>query len=359
MLKSMFKKAIFTRKSEMINLLFPLIFFILMGIEYFYNINYLHTFTRLQNTFLTNIVFLNITHNAFTLVLLTSTLPLYKWIDYHGGQEKFWRTQLVTLGSLILFFWLLLYYCYEYRFVFHVFVLINFFFAAHHALSQTFGLSLVYTKDLPRNALFYKAEKIERFLFSTFMFSVLLSGSLYLMVIYKLLDFSQIMFHNFISFSIGINIVLALLLIIHPFYFFKKNYLGKSFFNLRYLLWPFTLVSTTAIFATTSIHGIEYGLVTLKMIKNDSLRSPKVAFMLIFAVIVFAIVRIESLEIIRDGGYISPWLIFISSISVAFSFHHYYLDRRLFKMRHQINRETVGLLLFNNPDECRTSDAKS
>ncbi len=355
----MFKKAIFTRKSEMINLLFPMIFFILMVIEYFYNINYLYTFSRQQNAFLTNIIFLNITHNAFTLILLTSTLPLYKWIDHHGGQETFWRKQVLIFSTMILFFGLLIYFSHQYRFVFFVFVLINFLFAAHHALSQTFGLSLLYTIDLPRDALFYKAEKIERFLFSTLMFSVLLSGSFYIMVSSRLFDFPLSMVQSFVKYSIWIKFLLALMLVIHPFYFFKKDYLGKSFFNLRYLIWPFTIISTTAIFATTSIHGIEYGLVTRKMIKNDSLRRPILAFMLIAAVIVFAVIRIDNYEKIRSGQYLAPWLILISSVSVAFSFLHYYLDRRLFKMRHQINRETVGLLLFNNPDEHRNSDAKS
>ena len=119
---------------------------------------------------------------------------------------------------------------------------------------------------------------------------------------------------------------------------------------MRYLFWPVTLISTNAIFATTSIHGIEYALVTRKMIKNDSLRKPKIALCLIAAVMILAIVRIDSFEKISRNQSVAPWILIITSLSVAFSFIHYYLDRKLFKMRHKINRETVGVLLYHNSD---------
>ena len=75
------KKSIFSFKSEVINLLFPLTFFVLILLEYFYNVNYFRNLSRLENSFLGNIIFLNITHNAFTIILLTSTMPLQKWIE--------------------------------------------------------------------------------------------------------------------------------------------------------------------------------------------------------------------------------------------------------------------------------------
>lgn len=358
MYKGIFKKAIFTYKSEIVSLLFPLVFFVLMVIEYFYNVNFLYRLSRLESSFLSNIIFLNITHNAFTFVLLTSTVPLYKWIENQGGPRKFWREQALIIAGLALFFGALLFLSFQYKVFFAIFVLINFNFAAHHAMSQTFGLSLIYTKDLPRDELFYRAEKVERFLFSAFLFLNLFCGTVFLAFLYKLVSFSQAQLQLFVKISIITNLILAIGLVFQPYFFFKKDYLGKSFFNLRYLFWPVTLVSSMAIFATTAIHGVEYALVTRKMIKNDSLRKPRLALYFIAIVVLFAMVRIDSFERMRGQESVAPWIIIITSLSVAFSFIHYYLDRRLFKMRHQLNRETVGMLLFNNPDDQKGLNAK-
>lgn len=40
------------------------------------------------------------------------------------------------------------------------------------------------------------------------------------------------------------------------------------------------------------------------------------------------------------------WLSIIAAVSTAISFLHYYLDRKMFQFRHQMNRDTVGKLLF-------------
>ena len=347
-MRNFFKINLFTPTFEILNLLIPVFFLIFILLDFFGNIHLLNDLSRIEVSILSNIILLNITHNAFTYVLLTSTSPLKIWLDHQsGGERSFWFKQLWILVGLTLFFTTLLYLSAEHKILLLVFNLINFNFAAHHGLAQSFGLSLIYNRELPPSAEKIKIEKSERFLFSLFLYTNLIAGSVYFIFYFKLLKFSQTDFMYFINSASLIILVVSLFMLGHSVYAYKKDFWPKWLFNIRYLIWPLTLFSPLAIFATAVIHGLEYGFVSHKMIKNDSFRKPTIGFAIIGVFIFFALFRIFNYEKIRLYEQLPLWLVIATAISISGSFMHYFLDRRLFKMRHQLNRDTVGTLLFN------------
>ncbi len=356
-MKSYFERTLFTGKGEAFNLMLPVFFLALVILELAFKINFLDNYSRFQISLLANIILLNITHNAFTLILLTSTLPLKYWVDHHGGPKKFWTNQAIIIIALTVFFTQLIYFSTQNENALLLFSWIGFIFAAHHAISQTFGLSLIYSVHL-KGAEALSAQKNERLIFNIYLFLNLFGGTLFILHQFKLLvlPMTAVNIGRYVIF--GTIFLAGLFLVIQPYYVFKKNGVAKSVFNLRYLLWPLTPFSTVAVFATLVVHGVEYGQVIDKMIKKDSLRRPYLAGFLIFIVIVFAFFRIDGMGSLRKNNGVALWLFLATGFSFAISFHHYYLDRKLFKMRRPLNREYVGALLFDESKPVETKNAE-
>jgi hypothetical protein len=346
MKKSLIKTGLFSPNLEVFHLILPVIFLGIIFRDIYSKQFTLGSLSSIQTSILVNIIFLNITHNAFTPIFLTSSEVLKKWISYHGGESVFWRKQLTLVVLLTIFFSVILYLSSSYKSLLVIFNLINFNFAAHHALSQSFGLSLIYNRHSPDMKQKKIADKSERILFSTFLILTLIAGTFVYMPkeILTFLPFNKMaQYLKFILLLVGSGLVAQAV------YFYKKDLWAKWIFSLRYLIWPLSFFSSFAILATEIIHGIEYGLVTDKILKKDSFLKPKLALYLLTLIVVFAGLRIYGFEKIYIYETISPWLVVGTAFSVAISFAHYFLDRKLFKMRYEINRNTVGTLLFSTP----------
>lgn len=342
---------LFSSKIEIINLMLPVVLLLALGATFIFNMNIAHSFSRREISYLSNILFLNITHNAFTFVLLTSALPMQRWIR-EGQGEGFWTKQAFIGGLLSAFFFLLLYWSPQHKWLFLVFTLINFNFAAHHALSQVFGLSLAYSGKLPLKRKIFGGQGQERFIFNLFLFSNLLAGSVFIISAFgqRIIGLDDIpLFIQSIMYWI---FCLEMLLVLLPLYLYgAKSALRVVVFNVRYLFWPLTLISHFAVFITMALHGLEYAFVTHKMFRGHSLQRPFLAFGLVFLVVILAVVRINSLGPVSIGVSPPLWFLLLSGLSIGISFHHYYLDRQIFRMRHQLNREIVGPMLFGQEKE--------
>lgn len=320
----------------------PIIFLCLLGFEFYHKKKILYDFSKLQVSILVNIILLNVTHNIFTFIFLLATQDVKGWIKINGG-IKFWKRVSVLFVILISFFLIILYYSKNNPIYLLLFTLINFSFAAHHALSQIFGLSLIYNKNLNvKNKIFIK---VERLIYHSFLVINLIAGNLFFIASSKMTFFDmnnyQKMHFYFYTFLLG-N---AFVLIIFPLILDLRNGLNKAIFNIRYIFWPFSLLSSFAAFATMALHGIEYAFVIGKLTHLSKLIRPLFSLFLIFLVIVFGVVRIKGLQSIYGNGRITSIFLVVTAISVAFSFLHYYLDRKLFRMSKEENRAFLGEML--------------
>lgn len=315
-------------KSEFFNLTMPFIIIAWMVFEYLHgNTSFAPSRT---DVILFEIVFLNITHNAFTLVMLG--LPELKAWREHTGPLKLlgvflllwgsFQAILMSLGSIL---------------ARDLFFLVSLIFPVHHALSQSFGLSLIYNKQGDERV--KNAERFERGFYKFFLIAVICSLFVETLPPRYAFDipFSIRMnlrniFRTLVFTGLGL-ILLQTVLIRHS---VKKR---KLLFAGRYLVWAFAMISPAAASGTKAIHGLEYAFVTHKIFGNSK-DSRKWIVLGIFSAVVIGLFYFRYSYFHSDKSL--SWL---ASLSLAVTFFHYYLDRKLFRMRHAINRETVGKLL--------------
>jgi hypothetical protein len=352
-MKAASNTAIFRPLDERINLLIPILILgaILMGLPspagWFSNDIKIGYFAE---EILADVLLLNVVHNSFTVMMLFSFPELRDWIRRQkGGERGFLLKGLGVFLGLLLVFWLGIagHLPYFRELIFPIAMI----FPVQHALSQSFGLSLIYNRrsidagHAPKKWM----EKSERAL-------VLILITLMVLTTWSFMKF-QLLSWNFAVLgqtslfyvSMGIALLLVGLSAVHP----KTIRFPKSLFAMRFPVWALSVLFPFALFATRAIHGIEYLFVMRKMSSNSKFHGWKsIAWLMFFGTLFFALMRSYFFSYVRPNldraNVIHLAFIALASISIAFSYLHYYLDRQLFLLRRSLNHEVVADLLVRN-----------
>lgn len=262
---------------------------------------------------------------------------MQKWLKHHG-EKAFWlKIFLGTISTTIIIF---IMFSRKFSVNIHTIIeaLVFFILPIHHSISQSMGLSFMYTAAIPDESaknFFFRREKI-------LSISLIVSTALSIILYFNLPHFFQKYGHFFI-----ITISLFTLLLIFfssPFtnYFHKEKFL----FSMRYLLFPLSFYSPFAIFAGKAVHGLEYYFVTDKILhRSDKLLRLQTSLFFLVAVIILTVFRTYYMQSFDPTIKENIFLRILASLSVAFTLLHYYLDRILFQMKKPINKETTGSLL--------------
>lgn len=249
--------------------------------------------------------------------------------------------------SLAIFFFVL--FCtmenYITKFVVY-FVLI--FIPTHHALSQTLGLSLLYNqkgKNESTEKKIRKYESVERtlllLLLVTIFVTTLLKGFT------KASDFTFSEIENTFSILRWSVFGLSLILVINMFFYPSIIRLKKIIYSARYILWGLVYFTHWGVWGSQAVHGMEYTFVTRKIMSASKDGAWKrIGIIAVALVVAIGLLRELFAAAMSQGQSVSLELKIIGSISIALSYSHYYLDRKLFQFRYSINRETSGKLLL-------------
>lgn len=309
------------------------------------------------SSLLADVIFLNLTHNAFTLMMLIGIPELKPWVEEKGDGSiaRFYISLSIKTTALAIVFWMAV--AKWHPVLTDLLILVSIIFPFHHALAQSHGLSLLYNRKLVEDASSMKVEKKSLELIERVLISALIGIAIIPVLLFRLPEWFDWMPRGFFAllenlgttgspaFIISISVVGLILLsmLFYPASIRIKKVLHAT----RYLLWSFTYISPFAIWSTKVVHGIEYLLVFRKMSANASTFSlGKLNWFLLCGVIGLAIPRVlieSGFKFNSDTG--ADLMKVAMSVSLAISFVHYYLDRQLFLMRKPLNRETVGRLM--------------
>ncbi|MDZ4081697.1 MAG: hypothetical protein U1E10_02065 [Bdellovibrionales bacterium] len=352
---------IFSKTNERINLVLPiaLLLLLVLGVSadrYFQSL--FGSSSLLAQRLFADILFLNVTHNAFTVMMIASFPELRPWAmeQGRGSAGRFVLKAVTIFFGLFVFFLAAL--LSDSKWLFAAFGIATIFFPIQHAIAQSLGLSLVYnSKTLEETVKKRRTEWFERRLVLALI--VLIVGSV--LAIQSNVFWPNVFLPNFFSvelhrgsfglstssalfrLALGLGFVIVGLMFFYP----RQIRAKKTVFALRFPIWAYSLVSPLGLFATQIIHGLEYLFVVRKMASASRFdRWKSATLFLLFVVIVFGIFRV----VYFDGSIVSRaeapvWLSVLAALSTAFSFLHYYLDRELFLMRRPTNQQTVGRLL--------------
>lgn len=347
---------IFSKTNERINLVLPiaLLSALILGLSadsYFQRL--FGSSSLLAQRLFADILFLNITHNAFTVMMIASFPELRPWAveQGRGSVGRFVLKATLIFAGLFAFFLAAL--LSDSKWLFAVFGVATIFFPIQHAIAQSLGLSLVYnTKTAEEAEKKKRAEWIERRLVLALIFLIVgsvmaIQSNVFWPNVFSV-DLNRGAFglstsSNLFRVALGLGFVIVGLMFFYP----RQIRAKKSVFALRFPIWAYSLVSPLGLFATQIVHGLEYLFVVRKMASASRFeRWKSMTLFLLFGVIVLGIFRV----VYFDGSVVSRatapvWLPVLAALSTAFSFLHYYLDRELFLMRRPTNQQTVGRLL--------------
>ncbi len=333
---------IFLRHDEFWNIAVPVVFLVFMAFglaepsRWFGEPSFSSYFYQ---ELVVDLVFLNITHNAFSVIMLFTLPELGAWRAHEEqGGRRFLLQAVALFGLLIFALWA--------GMLIRVpgfstaLLILGYTLSIHHALAQSLGLSLLYDRyERPSRP----HERIER-IGTMSLAAVLIVG-------FTVLSIERLRTPTLISglsvSAVVIAIILTAVALMHP----RKTRLKKALFSARYFVWAFSMLIPIGAIATRVIHGFEYLFVMRQMASKSAKGMPSWAIALLAATVLFAVVRIylRSLNAFAaEPAFSEPLIIVISAVSIAFSFLHYYLDRRIFRMRNQSNKKYVASL-FNAP----------
>jgi hypothetical protein len=347
--------------DERINIGFPLVLIALALLELALSLP-LGSVTRFWKTVLVDIVFLNITHNAFTYLMLLGLPEMRAWIRERsdGKLNVFWTKILALNLALFLLFFFLLKFWFVSPLARAVFLLLTASVPVHHGLAQALGLSLSYNKmmaapsdrdrvEIPPDA---RAKLARNEWLERKAYWALIVGSI--LAVAGITFRYQAMAGSYLTtvtyiYRIGFWLLTASCIVLiglacaSPLTG-KRN---KILFSIRNLLWPLSMFSVIALWGTMAVHGVEYAFVSRKMISNASaFRLKAAAFALIAIVAVMAYFRGKLMgDLYGERENEDLFLYVATSLSIAGSYSHYALDRMMFRMRDELNRRYCGKLL--------------
>lgn len=344
--------SIFRPYDEILNLIIPILVLAFVAYELFVHRTfdvYGSSIGALGVNIIIDILLLNITHNAFTIMMFLSLPEMKLWLDTkRGGARYFILRTFALLVFLIFIFGFGFRFGKDVPYFNDLLLLAGVYFPTHHALAQSLGLSILYNQKAraigPTPMKW--VEKLERVL-------ILLLVPITIFFILagqdtNVLGISLSEMNPRSGLYLGVTVACLILICasLQP----KSTRIKKLLFSTRFMVWALTVVSPLAVLATRAIHGLEYLFVVRKMSSNSQKPTwPILAFNVLALTAVFAFVRIYYFMLRQKHQFNSLTefniLTGITAISVAFTYVHYYLDRQLFLMRRPENREIIGRLL--------------
>ncbi len=348
----MSQNNIFSTRLEWVNLLVPLVLFLVVLIELMTDVRLLEFLSEKETIVLGDIIFLNATHVGFTAYYLFASPGLKPWIDSQGGASRFWSKTILFLASTTAIF-LLFSYLAPLRTWALVLLLIGFrLYSYHHALSQSYGISIGYKRQLPEqldlseNLNNGAQQKRERIIFQTFLGMIILSW----LALELLKNFGGETAKNhigdFVLMATAVQTLMAVIYTATILFSSGAEKKKRAAFSVRYFFWALSLLSPLAGFSTILVHGIEYLMASLSLSKNPTRAGSFYGCAFILFVILLYCCRIVIGREFTQINDTSPFIVFGACLSAGITITHFYLDRKIFRMRVAANQKFIYPLLF-------------
>jgi len=340
----------------------PLIFLGATLVELIFNVH----FSRLQVTainFITAIILLDVTHNAFTIGML--------WIPQIrsalGAQFYLMTFSVFAISfSIFLFVFKVLSVGVEnpqayYPYVGAIWAII----ASHHNISQQRGISFLITRwTQPSPAEANSQVKIRPLERAETWLSIilLLSFGGYLGLGRLKMNISQDTASPLFDACFFLVIASLLGWLFVMYLYDKGTRTHKTLFGLRLILYPLSLFTVMGPAGIAATHGIEYLYIFKKLIQKSNIGPSKTRF---YQITIFAILTVAAIGTLRVPLFLtflgvdldptsatriafykdSLLLNFLLAASISITFAHYYMDRKLFQMRNPRIRHSIGQIL--------------
>lgn len=352
------KVSLFKAKDETINLYLPLVIFAsfllisqtgLAQNEHASNLLFV----------ISNIIFLNVVHNIFSLFILTDLPEIQPYLKDH------FKTQPFHVGyrslSVFVFFFVLMWVFPQFKtwgdggpYLFWTAVLLMQFFALYyHTLRQIEGLCVLYNQNMKNWLMKHQPESIneidqlqrkEKILFKSFL---VISCLGYAFNIFKMENW---IFPTFLLSSA--NLILIFVVNLKAPHWNQSN---KWIYLTRLIAFTAGIRYPILGAVVPFFHGIEYFFVTKKLFTKSAVQSIQMQrrvwrYMVPVSILVgiLAIFRLDrgfGLTLMGQEPGINLFIVILSCLSFAISFVHFYIDSFIFKMKESGIRNSVGKLL--------------
>lgn len=353
---------IFAERDEAICLWLPFAF--LLFVALFSLLGWKLTEHNLENwlRFISATIFLEIVHNIFSFFILFQFPEARNWIHDRPRRQRvtLWLRWAVYFSSMVLFLkagihWL--------NSLFEPFpaglwiaAAMKYVSASHHVVTQISGLSLIYNRELERFPLtadqrrtLRNCEQRERILFRalTITFGAMIMFFT-LMPKYPIAKFIPL-------FGIPLTL-LSTALLVNSLSYPLAGSSNKSFYLARIFFFPLGSVVTVATLAGPFLHGVEFLFVTRKMYGRSELRNKATlgtgaAFLGMVALVSVLTLASSSSGIkwILDRRFPDYVELFnwMAAFSTSITYMHFYMDRKMFRMKDPLARKHFGPLLLS------------
>jgi hypothetical protein len=281
-------------------------------------------------------------------IYLIIIIKLKGWItDRTQLQKIFLALESFVVVIFIFFAHLYIYKHFDQAWSKTLFSFFLFFIPSHHALAQSFGLNYIYNSLADKKTML-QLEKYERWLSVCFMVLILSYLTIIVFPNEVISFFGSKTALLLRKFTLRGTFLATLLFVVLFLKYPKEIRLKKIIFSSRYLVWFCALFSHSAAIGTRCIHGIEYACVTHKVMSRSKGRFRWLWLITLSALVAYICYFREVMMMsLRSAEGVSGIVASVASLSIAISYLHYFLDRRLFRMRHTLNRKTMGALLID------------
>lgn len=344
---------IFNSRDENLNLQLSFFFLALFGWELISRYNF-NPFEINVGTSIAKILLLNQGHIAFTFLLFLYSPNVRSWYSQKKQTEKSfqWRALAVfALSFCILYYWLrFIRTSMELKFMYYPMAAGIVAIGLHHKATQCFGLSLLYNRQVEKLVTISTDEqkKIrylenwERWLLRAMIVFVCAAAFCKFTFPDERIAVSILSMLSFVATA-------ALTYVVWKYPFGKQS--NKRQFCLRYLFFPFAIVSVIPLIALSALHGIEYLFVTKKMQQASAHKTKtKDHVVMIAIVMLFTFIALPDYQTL--GWWMRPQLLahtalldVLMIVSASCGFLHFHMDSLMFKMRDPISRQYLAPLL--------------
>jgi hypothetical protein len=352
---SLYKPSIkiFKRPDEAINLIIPVLFLPLIASEFI-----LGAPNITMRLFLINLVEVGLGsagHNGLSWSLLFVTPEGRLWLRDKGGHRQLVKIFLVATTIFILAAITFCFFLDEHGLILKLYLALDWFLIHHHSLNQTRGLSYIYGFNSPEDLKSGLLKPIHQQ--QAIAFNVLL-GLSQIPMLHYIFDL-DVLTSPIEKWAFALVTTLVVLWIILSNLPLPGNQRNRIFYLARLFYFPLTSFWLSAALAFRVLHGIEYVFVYRKMIAQSKVGihlGRKVV--ILYSTLFFAsAILLWTFSTVKSEGYlwlfptdnpIPTWLRIMAALSVTRLYTHYYLDRRLFRMRDPVTNKWMKHLL-NNP----------
>lgn len=345
---------IFAARDEVLNLYWPLVVLLIFISVSPFNFQKSTNITNFVFA-ISNIVFLNVVHNVFSIFILTEIPEIKSYIKENLKNKKI---HIGYSSALVLAFFLVLNWVFPIfknygefgKYLFWAAVLFMQFFALYyHTLRQIEGISTIYNQQMkkiwPQNITHFDfVQKCEKILFKLL---IVLSCIGYALNIFEQKS------HIFAVFLMSLFVFLGVIAVNLKIPFWNKS--NKWIYLLRLVVFPLGIYYPLLGVVIPFFHGVEYLFIVKKIFSSSALTTEKIQRRLFvymlpisLAVAVLSIFRLDrgfGVSFLSDNNLVNTLIVFASSLSLAISFLHFYLDSFIYKMKESGIRNSIGKLL--------------